>query len=93
MKNNEAIFLKRYQELILLCEQYKELYRELEKRYKNCECFHCKMRLVTLGMEIVSLNSVAEQMERDLLPPIEEIFNSMSINFTIEDGKIKLSDQ
>lgn len=91
MDNSEtAILFRRYKKLTALCEQYKEVYIKLEEQYKICSCFHCKLRLITLGMNILDLNSRIEHLDKTLLPSVEHILTAMNITYISEEGVIKL---
>lgn len=92
MESKNQNDLELYEALSALHAFYKQLYRDLEGQYSKCMCFTCKMRLVTFGMELVSINTLIEHLESELMPPVDRILAAMSISYCVSgDGKIALT--
>lgn len=84
--------LELYEALTALQSFYRELYKDLEAQFRKCACFSCKIRLITFGMELVSVNSQVEGLEAKLAPPVNNILNALSIPYvTSDDGQTRLT--
>lgn len=87
---NRSAF-EEYETYLLLLASYKELYQDLELQYQLCKCLGCKLRLITFGMEIISLNSFVEQLEAQITPDLNDILKDLKINFQIaENGQTEI---
>lgn len=74
-----------YELYALMLANYKEVYKDLQQQYEFCKCLHCKLKLITFGLEIVSLNSFVEQLESQITPKISDILKEMNIGFISND--------
>lgn len=84
--------LEVYQSYCVLQAKYKQVYEELEQRYHSCPCFTCKLELILFGLELLSLNSLVEHIEDQILPGIDTILNKMEIGFILSDsGRVGLT--
>ena len=80
-----------YKEYLTLQKKHKELYIAFELQYELCRCFQCKLRVITCGLEMLSLNTFIEHLESELLPDIVIILGELQINYTVtETGETQL---
>lgn len=88
MNSDKVQALELYQSLSALQPRYQDLYNALEKQYKSCQCYTCKVRLVAFGMEVTSLNSNVSHLEAQLLPPLIGILDKLTVKYKISKGQI-----
>ncbi|PZF71608.1 hypothetical protein [Taibaiella soli] len=79
-----------YLEFCNLQNKYKEIYTDLELRYLECGCFKCRLKLISFGLELSSLNALVNHLEEKLAPGIEDILQTLNINYNIVDGQTSI---
>jgi len=80
--------LELYHSLSALQPRYEELYLALEEQYQSCQCYACKVRMITFSMELTSLNSNVRNLEAQLLPSITSILDRLSVKYKVSNGHI-----
>lgn len=88
MNSEKAQALELYQSLSALQPQYQELYNALKKQYQSCQCYACKVRLIAFGLEVQSLNSNVNHLEKQLLPSLTDILDKFNIKYKIHKGQV-----
>lgn len=84
--------LEVYQSYCRLQTKYKQVYEELEQKYHCCPCFSCKLELILFGLELLTLNSLVEHLESQIVPGIDTILNEMKVDFILSDtGRVELT--
>jgi len=90
MRPTNSTTIVAYQEFCELQEKYKEIYTDLELKYLECGCFKCKLKLISFGLELNSINSLVNHLEEKLTPTIEEILQMLNIDYYIVDGRTNI---
>ncbi|MBS1773949.1 MAG: hypothetical protein JST82_13915 [Bacteroidetes bacterium] len=90
MHSDKAKALELYRSLSALQPKYQDLYTDLHKQYQSCQCYACKVRLITFGIELVNLNAYVSHLETTLLPPISGVLDKLNINYTILNDLIMI---
>jgi len=88
MNSNMEQVLELYHSLSALQPRYEELYLALEEQYQTCQCYACKVRMISFGMELTSLNSNVSHLEAQLMPSITGILDRLSIRYEISKGHV-----
>ena len=85
--------LKDYIAYLELQAHYTRMYKDLKEQYKSCQCFDCKIQVMTFGLELVALNAFIEEMEAEIAPEVGTILNKMEIAFKVnESGNTELTN-
>jgi hypothetical protein len=90
MKPTNRTDMIAYLEFCNLQEKYKEIYTDLELKYLECGCFKCRLKLISFGLELSSLNALVNHLEEKLAPNIGDILQTLNINYNIVDGQTSI---